>query len=92
MDHRAVEEANTINKLQHPVLKSVGGIISPEMQTPKLLWLRNHMPDTWHQAGMFMDLPDFLTWKATGSLTRYVSRQEGEEGERGKRAGTVRFG
>ncbi|XP_043224038.1 FGGY carbohydrate kinase domain-containing protein-like isoform X2 [Amphibalanus amphitrite] len=70
MDHRAVEEAKLINSLGHPVLKSVGGTISPEMQTPKLLWLQQHMPDTWHRAGMFFDLPDFLTWKATGSLTR----------------------
>ena len=73
MDHRAVEEANFINSLNHSVLASVGGTISPEMQTPKLLWLQQHMPDTWHRAGMFLDLPDFLTWKATGSLTRSVT-------------------
>ena len=27
--------------------------------------------ENWDKAGHFMDLPDFLTWKATGSLSRY---------------------
>lgn len=30
------------------------------------------MQKTWKAAGHFFDLPDFLTWKATGSLQRYV--------------------
>jgi len=40
MDHRAASEANTINSTRHPVLRSVGGSISLEMQLPKLLWLK----------------------------------------------------
>ncbi len=45
-------------------------IVSPEMQTPKLLWLKQHMPNTWANAGYYFDLPDFLTWRATGDDTR----------------------
>jgi len=41
MDHRAVNEADMINRTRHPVLRSVGGSISLEMQLPKLLWLKN---------------------------------------------------
>ena len=52
------------------MLDYVGGIISPEMQTPKLLWLKQHMPNTWANAGYYFDLPDFLTWRATGDDTR----------------------
>jgi len=40
MDHRAVSEADTINNTRHPLLRSVGGSISLEMQLPKLLWLK----------------------------------------------------
>jgi len=44
MDHRAMDETSAINATQHDVLKYVGGTISPEMETPKLLWLKKHLP------------------------------------------------
>ncbi|EJE8691354.1 FGGY-family carbohydrate kinase [Vibrio vulnificus] len=70
MDHRAIAQADRINKTQHPVLAYVGNRISPEMQTPKLLWLKQNMPNTWAKVGYFFDLPDFLTWKATFDASR----------------------
>ncbi|MBH2887425.1 FGGY-family carbohydrate kinase [Serratia marcescens] len=70
MDHRAIAQAERINATKHRVLDFVGGIISPEMQTPKLLWLKQHMPTTWANAGYLFDLPDFLTWRATQDATR----------------------
>jgi D-ribulokinase len=36
------------------------------------LWLAENMPATFSDAWQFMDLTDFLTWKATGSLARSV--------------------
>jgi D-ribulokinase len=72
MDHRATPQAERINALGHPVLDYVGGTISPEMQTPKLLWLKENMPDIYANAGQFMDLTDFLTWKASGDLARSI--------------------
>ncbi len=66
MDHRAIEQAERINAGGHDVLKFVGGTISPEMETPKLLWLKEHMPETWRRAARFFDLPDFLVYRATG--------------------------
>lgn len=70
MDHRAIEQAQRINAGRHEVLRYVGGTISPEMETPKLLWLRERLPAAWRRAAHFFDLPDFLTWRATGDDTR----------------------
>ncbi len=70
MDHRALGQAARINATRHPVLSYVGGVISPEMETPKLLWLKESLPDTYGTAAHFFDLTDFLTWKATGALDR----------------------
>jgi D-ribulokinase len=72
MDHRAAEQARGINHAGHGVLDYVGGSISPEMQTPKLLWLKQMLPATYRAAWQFLDLADFLTWRATGSLARSV--------------------
>lgn len=70
MDHRADAEAELINKTNHNILKYVGGRVSLEMEMPKLLWLKRNFPQRWPEYGHFFDLPDFLTWKATGSTTR----------------------
>ncbi|XP_045448329.1 FGGY carbohydrate kinase domain-containing protein [Melitaea cinxia] len=70
MDHRAQAEADLINKTKHEILKYVGGKVSLEMEMPKLLWLKKNLPNDWPDYGYFFDLPDFLTWKATGSMSR----------------------
>jgi D-ribulokinase len=72
MDHRALEQAERINASGHRVLDYVGGRISPEMETPKLLWLKENRPEVFASAWQFMDLTDFLTWRATGDLARSI--------------------
>lgn len=72
MDHRATDQARRITATGHPVLDYVGGAISPEMETPKLLWLLENLPERFAEAWQFLDLADFLAWKATGSLARSV--------------------
>ncbi len=68
-DHRATEEARGLSATGHRVLDYVGGTMSPEMQLPKLLWLKRHLPQAWARYGMAMDLADFLVWKATDDIT-----------------------
>ena len=65
-DHRAVAEADEISATRHRVLDFVGGAMSPEMQMPKLLWLKRRDPERWLRYRHAMDLTDFLTWRATG--------------------------
>ncbi len=72
MDHRATAEARHITETGDDVLRFVGGIISPEMQTPKLLWLKRHLPATYEGAGFFFDLADYLSFRATGSASRSI--------------------
>jgi FGGY-family pentulose kinase len=70
MDHRATDQARRINATRHDVLRYVGGTISPEMETPKLLWLKENAPAAWKRAARFLDLPDYLSCRATGTDTR----------------------
>ncbi len=72
MDHRATGQAEKINATGHPVLRYVGGKISPEMQTPKILWLKENRPHIYQQARHFFDLADYLTWRSTGDEARSV--------------------
>ena len=70
MDHRATGQAEKINATGHAVLRYVGGKISPEMETPKILWLKENRPHTYQQARHFFDLADYLTWRSSGDLAR----------------------
>ncbi len=70
MDHRALDQTARINAGGHEVLRYVGGVMSPEMETPKLLWLKEHLPASWSRAARFFDLPDFLVHRATGEDVR----------------------
>src|SRR5882757_3991575 len=72
MDHRAIAEARDINDTHDDVLRYVGGSISPEMEIPKLLWLKRHLPSTYDRAGHFFDLADYLSFRATGSTLRSI--------------------
>lgn len=69
-DHRAEDEAELINKTGEGVLQFVGGTMSLEMEIPKTLWLRRHMKSQDFERSFFFDLPDWLTYQATGNTAR----------------------
>lgn len=70
LDHRPLAEAEAINKTGHNLLRYVGGTMSVEMEMPKVLWLKNHMPPDLFDRCKFYDLADALTHMATGAETR----------------------
>ncbi|KAJ3124905.1 hypothetical protein HK098_000732 [Nowakowskiella sp. JEL0407] len=65
MDHRSSQEAELMSKTGHRVLETTGGKISPEMSIAKILWVKNNLPHIFTAVEMFMELPDYLTYRAT---------------------------
>ena len=70
LDHRPVEETEKVNATNHNLLRYVGGRMSIEMEIPKVLWLKNHMPKSTFDQSRFFDLPDALTHISTGNDRR----------------------
>lgn len=69
-DHRATAEARALSQTGHAVALRAGGQVSPEMQTPKLMWLARHRPGIWATLRDIRDLCDQLSLAATGSRAR----------------------
>src|SRR5258705_5118289 len=69
---RATAAVRQINDTLDEVLRYVGGSISPEMEIPKLLWLKRYLSSTYRSAGHFFDLADYLSFRATGSTARSI--------------------
>ncbi|KAF9612867.1 hypothetical protein IFM89_004283 [Coptis chinensis] len=70
MDHRAAKQAERINSSNSPVLQYCGGALSLEMQPPKLLWVKENLQESWSMTFRWMDLSDWLSYRATGDDTR----------------------
>ncbi|HVE55797.1 MAG TPA: FGGY-family carbohydrate kinase [Pyrinomonadaceae bacterium] len=89
MDHRAEKQTAEINRTKHRVLDYVGGKISPEQEIPKLKWIKENLPESWQRTAKFLDLADFLVYRASGknlrSLCTVVCKWTylGHEGEGG---------
>jgi FGGY-family pentulose kinase len=69
-DHRAMGQATRINNGAHDMLAYVGGIVSPEHEVPKLLWLKETLPDSWAAARKVLDLADFMVYASCGTDCR----------------------
>jgi FGGY-family pentulose kinase len=70
LDHRAIAEAEICTASGHPVLDWLGGTMSPEMEIPKLMWLKRARPEAWQRYRRILDLADFLTFRACGANAR----------------------
>lgn len=60
-------------KEQETFLKDCGNSVSCEWAVPKMLEIRRYDPELYHKISYFLDLPEWLTWKMTGCLTRSVA-------------------
>ncbi|MEY4760382.1 MAG: D-ribulokinase [Pseudomonadota bacterium] len=67
MDHRAGTEAEILNATRDPALAYVGGAVSIEMELPKILWIKRHLPERHAQVERYFDLADYVVWRLTGS-------------------------
>ena len=72
MDHRALQETAEINGTGDEVLKYVGGKVSPEMEIPKLMWLKRNLPEQYRKTAKYLDLADFMVYRASGNDLRSV--------------------
>lgn len=72
MDIRASEQAEKINATNHPVLSWCGKQVSPEWFLPKLLWIKEHLPEIYRNAYLIVEALDWLNYKLTG---RWVASQ-----------------
>ena len=72
MDHRSTAEAAECTATGAKPLANLGGVMSPEMEMPKLMWLKRNRPDLYQQIGYAGDLGDWVGFKCTGSRERSV--------------------
>lgn len=72
MDHRATKEAAECTATGGAPLDNLGGVMSPEMQIPKLMWLKRQRPELYARIGYAADLGDWLGYHCTGIDRRSV--------------------
>ncbi|GAA4650605.1 FGGY-family carbohydrate kinase [Kistimonas scapharcae] len=70
-DHRAMAEADQINRLNPASSASKsGGRVTAEMPVSRCYWMSQHRPTCWQATAHIIELFDFLVLKATGELIR----------------------
>ncbi|WVZ10752.1 hypothetical protein V8G54_015282 [Vigna mungo] len=72
MDHRAVDQAERINSSKSPVLEYCGGAVSPEMEPPKLLWVKENLQESWSMVFRWMDLSDWLSYSLCTTVCKWT--------------------
>ena len=66
MDVRAVDQARRINKTKHDVLRHCGKEVSAEWILPKMMWIKENLPDVFEKAKLIVELQDFANHYLTG--------------------------
>ncbi|WP_027134156.1 FGGY-family carbohydrate kinase [Geminicoccus roseus] len=66
MDCRAAEQADRTARSGHPVLAYAGGGDAAEWLVPKAMWLKEHEPDSYRQAGIICECLDYVNFLLAG--------------------------
>lgn len=69
MDVRAAAQAEQIERTGDEVLRYGGGRESAEWMLPRLLWLKQHEPQTYAAADRLVEALDWFTFRLTGRWT-----------------------
>ncbi len=69
-DQRATAQADLVAEQVGPerVYQITGHRISPTYSLSKMLWLRDHEPDTWRATHKFLHVKDFVSYRLTGNF------------------------
>lgn len=76
MDERSVSECHILSKqFSSEVIEATTGqmAVLPTWPATKILWLKNHRPDIFQNAGTYMMLKDFIVYKLTGKMLADMS-------------------
>jgi len=68
-DTRAKEEADVINDAARAFCLRAGYKFSSSYGLPKILWIRNHLPELFDKTAFFIHATDFITGRLTGNFT-----------------------
>lgn len=72
MDNRAVKEMEKINATGHHVLEYCGGEDSVEWMIPKVLWIKNNMPEVYENCYKIIEQLDWMNYMLCGKFATSI--------------------
>ncbi|MGQ3214240.1 MAG: FGGY-family carbohydrate kinase [Shinella sp.] len=86
MDNRAAQQARRMTETKHPALRRSRLGVSSEWMLPKILWIKETLPDVYERSRWFVEMTDYLALRLTGRLTlglNHITNRWFYDGRRG---------
>ncbi len=79
MDKRASKECDDVRArgLEKEIFDVCGNLFDPTYTTPKILWIKNNMPEVFEKTFKFLQSNSFIAYKLTGNMTQDLSQGYG---------------
>ena len=79
MDRRATKECEEIRAkgLEKEIFEICGNLFDPTYTTPKILWIKNNLPDIFEKTFKFIQSNSFIAYKLTNNITQDLSQGYG---------------